>query len=92
MSTLNGYFKKVKKRVPFADDAVKIAQVLDTTVEYLVTGEGLPTIEKPDPEMMELCRLLRGVPAEKIKAVLTLVGKEPDLGRGSRDDSKAVAG
>jgi hypothetical protein len=32
-----------KDRLPRADDAVKIAQVLNTTVEYLVTG-----IEPPD--------------------------------------------
>jgi transcriptional regulator with XRE-family HTH domain len=37
-STVSGWHRGEKKIIPPANLAVKIAQILDTTVEYLVTG------------------------------------------------------
>lgn len=95
MSTLNGYFKKGKKRVPFADDAVKIARALDTTVEYLVTGEGAPTREIEDPEYLEFCRLLKGLPMRELaeaRGYLSRYLEDRRPGRADRGDGKAAAG
>jgi len=66
--------------IPSADKAVRIAQVLGVTVEYLVTGEN-PTIKKIagiEPEIRQLINALNSLPINKqrivIKNALNLTG------------------
>jgi len=68
--------------IPSADKAVKIAQVLGVTVEYLVTGKDLSlknsvSIEpKIDNELRQLIKVIKTLPAGKqyivIKNALSL--------------------
>ena len=53
--------------IPMADKAVKIAQVLGVTVEYLVTGTNLPleTISSVDPEIKILIQNIKKLPKNK---------------------------
>ncbi len=91
-STYANLWKGDRKGLPYADHAVAIARALDTTVEYLVTGEGPQLVKPMDPDLMEICQLLQGVPTEKVKAMLVLLRKEPGLGRGQRGSTEEVAG
>jgi transcriptional regulator with XRE-family HTH domain len=66
--------------IPSADKAVKIAQALGVTVEYLVTGKNLPDniSASLDPELRQLIRSIKNLPKDKqrivIKNALNLVG------------------
>ena len=53
--------------IPVADKAVKIAQVLGVTVEYLVTGKNssVETVSSVDPEMKTLIQNIKKLPKEK---------------------------
>ena len=53
--------------IPAADKAVKIAQVLGVTVEYLVTGKNsaVKTVSSVDPEMKTLIHNIKKLPKEK---------------------------
>ena len=58
--------------IPSADKAVRIAQVLGVTVEYLVTGEN-PTIKKfagIASEIRQLINALNGLPVNKQRIVI----------------------
>ena len=61
--------------IPSADRAVKIAQVLGVTVEYLVTGKEIqerhPTVV--DSEIFQLMYLIRNMQKEKRQKVLKIV-------------------
>jgi len=66
--------------IPSADKAVRIAQVLGVTVEYLVTGEN-PVTKKSagvESEIQQLIHALNGLPIKKqhivIKNALYLTG------------------
>ena len=58
--------------IPAADKAVRIAQALDVTVEYLVTGNSSP--EKNynfiEPEIRQLIRSIKNLPKEKRRIVI----------------------
>jgi transcriptional regulator with XRE-family HTH domain len=58
--------------IPSAEKAVKIAQALGVTVEYLVTGKDLPKrVSVPvDPEIQHLIRLIRNLPRDKQRIVI----------------------
>ena len=58
--------------IPVADKAVKIAQVLGVTVEYLVTGTHLPveTALIIGPEMKELIHKIKKLPKNKQAIVI----------------------
>ncbi|MDR2717508.1 MAG: helix-turn-helix domain-containing protein [Treponema sp.] len=53
--------------IPVADKAVKIAQVLGVTVEYLVTGKKSPVAVPTsiNPEMQKLIRNINKLPKNK---------------------------
>ena len=58
--------------IPVADKAVKIAQVLGVTVEYLVTGKNLPaeTASMLDPEIKVLIQNIKKLPKNKQAVVI----------------------
>ena len=58
--------------IPSADKAVKIAQALGVTVEYLVIGKKLPmeTASPIDPEFQKLIRHLKRLPKNKQQIVI----------------------
>jgi len=62
--------------IPSADKAVRIAQVLGVTVEYLVMGSDVPTkpsagfIQEIDNEAQQLIKLLRELPRAKQRIVI----------------------
>lgn len=62
ISTINGWFSE--DRQPRIEIAVRIAQALDTTVEYLVTGER-PTQEQHEPDLEEFLDLLGSLSREQ---------------------------
>lgn len=53
-STLRGWM--AKKRLPDVEDAVKLATVLGTNVEYLVTGRSQTIRSEEDELLLELAR------------------------------------
>jgi transcriptional regulator with XRE-family HTH domain len=53
-STVSGWHRGKKKIIPPANLAVKIAQVLNTTVEYLVTGN--PPVPGISPEALRIAQ------------------------------------
>jgi len=58
--------------IPVADKAVKIAQVLGVTVEYLVTGKN-PSVKVPfsiNQEIQELIRNIEKLPRNKQRIVI----------------------
>jgi transcriptional regulator with XRE-family HTH domain len=57
--TLDNYLN-VRRNVPTAENAVKIAQVLDVSVEYLVTGQEKPPGKAPlSPEIVDLIQTVK---------------------------------
>jgi len=58
--------------VPVADKAVKIAQALGVTVEYLVTGKNLPLAAPASisPEIQELILNINKLPKNKQRIVI----------------------
>jgi len=62
--------------VPSADKAVRIAQVLGVTVEYLVTGidtpnkNAVPSIHGIDDEIQQLIKSLKKLPKTKQRIVI----------------------
>ena len=65
---------------PSADKAVKLAQALGVTVEYLVTGKERPenSYASLGPELQQLIRSIKSLPKDKqrkvIKIAMELVG------------------
>jgi transcriptional regulator with XRE-family HTH domain len=84
-STVSGWHRKgAKHRIPEADFAVKIAQALGTSVEYLVTGknpEGLP------PEALSMARKIAALDHFDQEEIRVLV--ETKLKRYNEEDSGA---
>ncbi|MCL2044396.1 MAG: helix-turn-helix domain-containing protein [Treponema sp.] len=66
--------------IPAADKAVRIAQELGVTVEYLVTGKNAPmeTVSSLAPEIQQLIRNIKKLPRDKqhivIQNALNLAG------------------
>jgi len=65
-------YLKENPSIPSADKAVRIAQVLGVTVEYLVTGKD---VQKEDPnsidnQLHKLMRLIKKLPIKKQNAVI----------------------
>jgi transcriptional regulator with XRE-family HTH domain len=57
--TIDNYLN-VRRNVPTAENAVKIAQVLDVSVEYLVTGQEKPLGKSPlSPEIVDLIQTVK---------------------------------
>jgi transcriptional regulator with XRE-family HTH domain len=57
--TLQGYWKN--DRIPRGDDLVRVAQALDSTAEYLITGiERSGALSSSDPLVNEILKELRG--------------------------------
>ena len=59
--------------IPTADNAVKIAQVLGVTVEYLVTGKNPQDknyYSSMEPEIRQLIRSIKSLPANKQRTVI----------------------
>jgi transcriptional regulator with XRE-family HTH domain len=69
-STLSSW--RTQKIYPRADDAVKIAETLQTTVEYLVTGSD-KTLSPLDPAAVEIAVAANKLPDEAKHIALTVV-------------------
>lgn len=65
-STMHNFWRPDRKALPYADDAVRIARALGTSVEYLVTGEGPSGSERQDPDLEQICSLLRGLTHDQL--------------------------
>lgn len=70
-----------------ADDAVRLAEELDTTVEWLMYGEKLFTI--PD-RIHDLCQDLLILPSEDLNEIKTLVSIKADRIRKKRIQSDGI--
>jgi transcriptional regulator with XRE-family HTH domain len=66
LRSIENYLRK-SGPIPLADKAVKIAQALGVTVEYLVTGKDTPAgaSASVDPEIQALIRSIRKLPKSK---------------------------
>ena len=91
-STYANLWKGGRKVLPHADQAVAIARALDTTVEYLVTGEGPQSAKPMDPDLMDLCQRLQGAPIETVRACLVLLKGGAEPGRVQRGSTEEAAG
>lgn len=78
ISTINTWFKT--NRVPRVDHAYAIARALNTTVEYLLTGEDPPIedISSP-PEFRDLHRILRGLNRDQVLELRGVVQSYLDM-------------
>jgi transcriptional regulator with XRE-family HTH domain len=61
-----------RKVLPRADEAVKIAKALNTTVEHLVTGEKT-IIPGLSPESLEIARIFESLPADIREGAATYI-------------------
>jgi transcriptional regulator with XRE-family HTH domain len=62
---------RIRKTYPRADDAVRIAEALDTTVEYLVTGAD-KTLSPLKPAAVELALTANELSVHRIKNLLLI--------------------
>jgi transcriptional regulator with XRE-family HTH domain len=68
--SLENYLKE-DASIPSVDKAVKIAQVLGVTVEYLVTGKDTKNISASvEPEIKQLIRSIHNLPVDKQRVVI----------------------
>jgi len=58
--------------IPNAELAVKIAKALDTSVEYLITGEKAETKHNENSDISELIAIYKKLPEEKKTALLLI--------------------
>lgn len=65
ISTLNNWFTRA--RMPGADQMVKIAHALGTTVEYLITGEEGENLSLHAPNLDRLCDAANRLSAARIQ-------------------------
>lgn len=82
--TVRSWFKK--DSIPAADTALKIAQYLDVSLEYLITGKEKETekkIKKSDLDFLESFKKLPEPDREEIKAILKM-----KLQRYEREEKK----
>jgi len=93
LATMTGISKKtidnylnVREYMPSADAAVKIAQALGVSVEYLITGEELSTAKTSfGPEIRDLIHNFKQLNEYDRKLVITIVQI-----LGNRDKRSAV--
>jgi transcriptional regulator with XRE-family HTH domain len=71
LRSIENYLRE-RASVPSADKAVRIAQVLGVTVEYLVTGKKSPIVAyaPADPKIQELVRYIIKLPKSKQHIVI----------------------
>jgi len=62
LHTLNGWVNK--QRDPRIDEAEKIARALEVSIDYLVTGRVIDTIDDPDIE--DMCNMLRNMTRDEL--------------------------
>lgn len=70
-ATVQAYWSK--RRYPKAEDLVRIASLLNTTVEYLVTGSNPPVEASVSPTAQEVVRILDKMSPEEQIQVLAIV-------------------
>ena len=70
--TLDNYLS-THNAIPNADIAVKIAQALGTSVEYLITGKSSFAHANLPPDIAELVRLYKALSTEKQQALMGIV-------------------
>jgi len=72
--TLESYLRK-NSSIPSADKAVKIAQVLGVTVEYLVNGDepSKKISSLVEPEIRQLIKTIKDVPVNKQRVLMKVV-------------------
>ncbi|MDR2392941.1 MAG: helix-turn-helix domain-containing protein [Treponema sp.] len=68
-STISGWHRGIKRKIPEAHFAVSIAKILHTTVEYLVTGEEV-IVPGLSPEALEIARAADKLNAEGKRIIL----------------------
>lgn len=73
--TLDNYLRD-KSSSPTAENAVRIAQALGVTVEYLITGtpQEAGSMEQPSGDLRILIRKLKNLSAPERQLVLSLIG------------------
>lgn len=71
ITTQTFYDWKKKGAVPSADTAVKLAQILGTTVEYLITGVEPPVVEKIPRDLQDIINKYAEKDEKKQKKDLT---------------------
>jgi transcriptional regulator with XRE-family HTH domain len=69
-STVSGWHRGEKKIIPPANLAVKIAQILETTVEYLVTGKPPAGLSQ---EAMEIAQIFNNLSPAGQKAAQSMM-------------------
>ena len=67
-----------KNNIPSADTAVKIAEILGVSVEYLVTGKNnygskSHDIEESNPKYLSLINELKSLPSNKLDLIINLI-------------------
>lgn len=73
-NTLDNYLSG-QKSIPNADNAVKIAQYLNTTVEFLVTGENSNSLDNIDLEIVKDLKKLPKSDFDNIKYLIHSLSK-----------------
>lgn len=69
-STLSTY--KAKDRFPRADEAVKIAQALGTTVEYMASGCN-PKVTSDNPIIQRIVKKLMNLGSDKLEEISRII-------------------
>lgn len=73
-NTLDNYLSG-QKSIPNADNAVKIAQFLNTTVEFLVTGKNSNSLDNVDLEVVQDLKKLSKSDFDNIKYLIHSLSK-----------------
>ena len=73
LRSLESYLRE-NSSMPSADKAVKIAQVLDVTVEYLVNGDrpSKKNSSFTEPEIQHLLQTIKDIPVNKQRVVMKI--------------------
>ena len=75
ISSLDCYLG-ARETVPSVDTAVKIAQALQVSVEYLVIGENADAetiLNKPSQEAQDIIRWIKGLNTDQCRAIQKLI-------------------
>lgn len=86
--TIAGWFKDRRKRYPVSDDMVRVAQALDTSVEYLVTGDNPSAPEQRDPDIDQIIKLLEGLDHDQLTASWAVLKQFIDTNFKRQPDSE----
>lgn len=62
LDTINGWYNK--GRLPKLNDAIRIAEALQVSVDYLATGRVVETVD--DPDLAEMCDMLRSFSRDEL--------------------------